>query len=197
MHGLHRWVVGISRLMALLGGAILSLLIIITCLSILGRALNTALHSDLIMSIAPGVANGLIEAGVGAIPGSFELVEAGMAFCIFAFLPYCLITMGHASVDVFTNALPRRVNKLLETLIAILFAVVLVTIAVQLQAGLERKMGSGQTSLLLEFPIWWSYMASFVGAVATAIVSIYMALLRLIELLTGRTVLTSTLRAEH
>jgi TRAP-type C4-dicarboxylate transport system permease small subunit len=197
MHGLHRWVVGISRLMALLGGAILSLLIIITCLSILGRALNTALHSDLIMSIAPGVANGLIEAGVGAIPGSFELVEAGMAFCIFAFLPYCLITMGHASVDVFTNALPRGVNKLLETLIAILFAVVLVTIAVQLQAGLERKMGSGQTSLLLEFPIWWSYMASFVGAVATAIVSIYMALLRLIELLTGRTVLTSALRAEH
>jgi TRAP-type C4-dicarboxylate transport system permease small subunit len=105
--------------------------------------------------------------------------------------------MGHASVDVFTNALPRGVNKLLETLIAILFAVVLVTIAVQLQAGLERKMGSGQTSLLLEFPIWWSYMASFVGAVATAIVSIYMALLRLIELLTGRTVLTSALRAEH
>jgi len=31
-----------------------------------------------------------------------------MAFCIFAFLPYCQLTAGHAAVDVFTDPLPAR-----------------------------------------------------------------------------------------
>lgn len=197
MHGLHRSVLGIARIMALLGGLILSLLILITCISIVGRAANTFLHSDLAMGFAPGLAQWLIDLGVGAIPGSFELVEAGMAFCIFAFLPYCTLTMGHASVDVFTNALPRGVNKLLELAIAVLFAVVLVVIAMQLEQGLARKMGSGETSLLLQFPLWWSYMASFAGAVASAVVGVYMALVRAYELLTGRAIVVDALGANH
>lgn len=188
MTGLHRIVLGIARLMAVLGGAVLTALIVITCVSIIGRAANTALHSDLVMGVAPGLAQWLLDAGIGAIRGSFEMVEAGIAFCIFAFLPYCTVTMGHASVDLFTRALPGWVNRVLEALIATLFAVVLVTIAVQLQAGLARKMGSGETSLLLQYPIWWSYLASFAGAVVTAAVGVYMALLRIFELLSGRRV---------
>lgn len=197
MHGLHRTVLGLSRLMALVGGAVLTLLILITCISIMGRAANTALHSDFMMSLAPGLSVALIDAGVGAIRGSFELVEAGMAFAIFAFLPYCTITMGHAAVDVFTNNLPRGMNRVLEFLTAALLAAVLVTIAVQLQAGLERKMGSGETSLLLQFPIWWSYLASFVGAVAAAFVGVYMALVRAFELVTGHEIAAPPAGANH
>ncbi|KUF10421.1 C4-dicarboxylate ABC transporter permease [Pseudoponticoccus marisrubri] len=198
---MHRFVFGIARFMALLGGAVLTLLILITCLSILGRALNSGLHSDLVMGLVPGLAQGLIDLGIGAIPGDFELVEAGMSFCIFAFLPFCQITSGHASVDIFTNALPRGANRVLEALISILFAWALILIAVQLGAGMQRKMpndfGAVQTSLLLQFPIWWSYAASLVGATAAAIVSVYMAVVRLYELLTGRVIVADALGANH
>lgn len=186
---LHLTVVRLARGFAVIGGTVLSVLVLITCLSIAGRALNGALATDLAMSIAPGLAQGLIDAGIGAIPGDFELVEAGMAFCIFAFLPFCQVTAGHASVDVFTDALPMRAKRGLIFLTETLFAVVLVTIAVQLYAALERNMQSGQTTMLLQFPIWWSYAASLAGAAAAAAAGVYMALLRLYEATTGHAVI--------
>ncbi|WP_417207280.1 TRAP transporter small permease [Antarctobacter sp.] len=197
MNGLHRIVLGLARIMALLGGVVLTLLVLITCISILGRVANTALHSGLMMSVAPGLATWLIDIGVGAIRGSYELVEAGMAFCIFAFLPFCHVTMGHASVDIFTNALPRGVNRFLEFLIATLFAVALVTIAIQLNEGMLRKFSSGQTSLLLEFPIWWAFAASLVGAALAAVTSVYVAVMRLYEFLSGRMIAPNAVGADH
>lgn len=197
MVGLHRIVLFVARAMALLGGLVLTVLVVITCLSILGRAANSALHSDLMMSLAPGLAQSLIDAGVGAVRGAYELVEAGMAFCIFAFLPFCTVTGGHASVDVFTNMLPRGVNRVLELLIAVILAVALVTVAVQLNEGLVRKMGSGQTSLLLEYPVWWAYAASLVGAVLAAITALYLACVRLVEIVTGRVIVPNALGADH
>lgn len=197
MTGLHRIVLGLARIMALMGGVVLILLVLITCISILGRVVNTALHSALMMSVAPGLATWLIDAGVGAIRGSYELVEAGMAFCIFAFIPFCQVTMGHASVDIFTNALPTRANRLLELLISVLFAVALVTIAIQLNAGMLRKLSSGQTSLLLEFPVWWAYAASLVGAGLAAVTSVYIVLMRLYELLSGRMIAPNAVGADH
>ncbi|CUH82060.1 TRAP transporter small permease [Tropicibacter naphthalenivorans] len=197
MQSVHRLVLGIARLMAMLGGAVLTLLILITCISILGRASNSVLHAMASAGILPGMAQGLIDAGVGAIRGDFEMVEAGMAFCIFAFLPFCTVTGGHASVDVFTNFLPRGVNRVLEVLIAALFAAVLVVIAMQLNEGFARKLNSGQTSLLLEFPIWWSYALSLFGAVMSAAVGVYVALVRLIELLTGRAIMPNAVGADH
>ncbi|ASP21173.1 tripartite ATP-independent periplasmic transporter, DctQ component [Antarctobacter heliothermus] len=197
MTGLHRIVLGLARIMALMGGVVLILLVLITCISILGRVVNTALHSALMMSVAPGLATWLIDAGVGAIRGSYELVEAGMAFCIFAFIPFCQVTMGHASVDIFTNALPTRANRLLELLISVLFAVALVTIAIQLNAGMLRKLSSGQTSLLLEFPVWWAYAASLVGAALAAVTSVYIVLMRLYELLSGRMIAPNAVGADH
>lgn len=197
MHKLHRVVLGIARIMALLGGAVLTFLIVITCISIIGREANSILHGMASAGILPGLSQGLIDAGLGALRGDYELVEAGMAFTIFAFLPLCTVTAGHASVDVFTNFLPRGVNRLLEVLIAVLFAVVLVVIAMQLYEGTLRKASSGQTSLLLEFPIWWAYVASLVGAVLAALAGVYMALLRFYELMTGRTIAPNAVGADH
>lgn len=197
MAALHRIVLGLARLMALAGGAVLTFLIIMVCVSVIGRAGNSVLHWMVTAGVLPGMAQGLIDAGIGAIRGDFELVEAGMAFSIFAFLPYCTVTGGHASVDVFTNFLPRGVNRLLELLITALAAVVMVLIAVQLYDGLIRKVESGQTSLLLEFPVWWAYGASLIGAVATALVAVYLVIVRLYEISTGRVILPNAVGADH
>ncbi|MGH6902063.1 MAG: TRAP transporter small permease subunit, partial [Geminicoccaceae bacterium] len=70
---------------ALIGGAILFALTLLTVVSVAGRAVFSA-----------------------PIPGDFELVEVGMAVAIFAFLPYCQIVRGNVIVDLFTaKASPR------------------------------------------------------------------------------------------
>ncbi|MFK7874397.1 MAG: TRAP transporter small permease [Paracoccaceae bacterium] len=187
----------LSRAMAYLGGLMLVVLIFIICASILGRSLNGVLHSDQVMSAVPALAQGLIDIGIGPINGDFELVEAGVAFAIFAFLPLCQITGGHASVDIFTSHFSPRFNRVLQMLIDILFAFVLILIAVQLMGGLQSKLRSGQTSFLLEFPVWWGYALCMFGAVAAAVVSVYIAVMRVMGVLAGREFLPQTEGAEH
>ena len=194
---MHRFMMGIARLMALLGGTVLSLLIILTCLSIVGRELSSFLHSDFAEGVAPGLATWLLGLGIGPINGDFELVEAGVAFAIFAFIPLCQITSGHASVDIFVNQLPGGFNKLLRVLTEIVFALVLILIAWRLYDGMQPKMRYGETTFLLQFPIWWAYAASFLGAVVSAIVGVYMAFVRLIEVATGRVIVQAEAGAEH
>jgi len=186
MSSLHRNVTMVARLFAILGGIILSAAILITCLSILGRTASTVLHWDPLVEALPGVTQWLLALGIGPIRGDFELVEAGMAFCIFAFLPYCQVTAGHASVDIFTSRLGPRAQGVLSALIDLLFAVVLVVIAVQLKGGLDARIRSGQTSFLLQFPIWWAYAASFAAACVAAAAGVYMAGIRWAELFAGR-----------
>nr|WP_214650057.1 TRAP transporter small permease [Palleronia pontilimi] len=175
--------------MAWLGGAMLLILIVMTCVSILGRSLNGMLHGDAVTSIAPGLARWLLDLGIGPIQGDFELVEAGVAVAIFSFLPYCTLTGGHASVDIFTAKLPPRANRILQMCIDTLFAAVLVLIAVQLGAGTLSKMNSGQLSFLLQFPIWWGYAACLPGAWLAAVVGIYLAAMRMAETAAGRAIL--------
>lgn len=197
MNGLHRIVLGGARLVALIGGVVLLGLIIMTCIDILGRTINSGLHFLVSAGIAADAAQALLDTGVGAIAGSYEVLEAGMAFCIFAFLPLCQVTMGHASVDIFANMMPRTINRLLAFLIALLFAVVLVTIAVQLNVGMQRKLSSNQTSLLLEFPVWWAYAFSLAGACLAALAGVHVAFVRFYELLTGREIIPLAAGADH
>lgn len=195
---MHRFVMAVARVMAILGGIVLSALILIVCLSIVGRTLNSVLHSGPAQALLGPVADWLIEAGVGAIRGDFELVEAGMAFAIFSFLPLTQVTSGHASVDVFTDWLPPRALRVLRAVIEVAFAVALVVIAWQLKEGLDSRIRSGQTTLLLQFPIWWAYALSLVGAAVAAAAGVYMAGLRLAEAVTGRALAAGAdLGAEH
>jgi len=182
---MHKLMMGLARSMAILGGMVLSLLIILTCLSIVGRMLNTLFHGDLLQAIAPGFSNWVIN-WVGPINGDFELVEAGVAFAIFAFLPLCQISAGHASVDVVANSFPRGVNRFLRMVTELLFAAALVLIAWRLGAGTISKFENGETSFLLEFPVWWAFGASLFAAVIAAIVGIYMGAVRSFEFFTGR-----------
>lgn len=194
---MYRFLDRLARLFALLGGLVLLALIVLTCLSIAGRSLNGMLHSDWLQSIAPELASRLLSLGIGPINGDFELVEAGMAFAIFAFLPLCQLHGAHAAVDIFTSALPVRVSQLLNTIIEIVFAAVLVLIAWQLYEGMQSKRASGQTTFLLEFQVWWPYAASLVASSVAALVAVSVAVMRLIETFSGQQILPATMEAEH
>ena len=194
---MHAFVERLARVFALLGGLALGALVVLTCLSIVGRSLNSLLHGDVARTLAPGLADALLATGLGPIDGDFELVEAGMAFAIFAFLPLCQLDGAHASVDVFTSRLSPRIERVLRAAIETVFAAVLILIAVQLFAGMQSKRGSGQTTFLLQFPLWWAYAASLAGAVVAASVSVYVALARLIEAVAGRAILPPEREADR
>ena len=186
---MHNLATRAARFMAICGGLVLALLILLICISVVGRSLNGVLHGW-IGTAFPAVSAWLLQAGVGPINGDFELVEAGVAFSIFSFLPLCQISGGHASVDIFTSKLPHGVNRGLQMVIDTVFAFALIIMAYQLYKGMLSKLSYGDTTFLLQFPIWWAYAASLVGAVMAAVISVYVACVRVMELATGQDVIT-------
>jgi len=203
---MHHFFLVLSKGMAYVGGAVLSALIGIVVVSILGRELNGMLHADFFQNNMKGLADALLglripgiwgDIKIGPFNGDYEIVESGMAFTIFSFLPLAHITGAHATVDVFTQNLSERQNRILTLVVDVLFAAVLVIIAAQLYQGTLSKYKTGQTTFLLQFPAWWAYALSLVGAVVAAVVSVYVALVRIAEAVTGRRLVPSGEGAEH
>ncbi|MCI5075110.1 TRAP transporter small permease subunit [Oricola sp.] len=190
-----RLVEWLARIMALLGGIVLTALVVLTCVSVIGRGANTLGHSEWLAAIAPAVADFLTH--FGPVKGDFEVVEAGIAFSIFAFLPICQLHGGHATVDVFTNLLPKSVNRFIVAFWEVALTALLIVIAWRLYEGLLGKVRNGETTFLLQFPIWWAYAASFAGAVAAVIIGVYCAFARIVGLITGGHHMPSSEGAAH
>lgn len=157
--------------MALLGGAVLILLIAVTCLSIIGRSLNTIGHSDFVETSLSAFSD--VLKSFGPIVGDFEIVEAGVAFAIMAFIPLCQLTRGHAKVELLTAFLPLKFNRFLAFIWELIFAIVLIVIAWRLYVGTTDKLRYGETTFMLQFPVWWGYAACTFAAFIAAFVGIY------------------------
>jgi len=194
---MKRAVQRVAHSMAMVGGLVLVVLIILTCVSVSGRGLNTLSHSAFMANFAPDVAAALRASGVGPVTGDFEVLEAGIAFAIFAFLPICQLYGAHASVDLIADRLPMRANLALIAFWEVVMAVAFILIAWRLYFGLTGKMRTGETTFLLQFPVWWAYAASFVAALIAALVAIYCAYGRVVEATTGRAVLPLESEAER
>jgi hypothetical protein len=177
--------------MATVGGLVLALLVVLICVSVLGRGLNTLGHSDLFETSRPSFASWLIGTGVGPVSGDFEIVQAGIAFTIFAFFPLCQFRAGHATVGIFTDKLPKHVNNWLIAFWEVVLAAVMAVIAWRLFVGFQVKLDNGETSLLLQYPLWWSYAVSCAAAAVAAFVSVYCAAARVIEACTGSRLMPS------
>jgi TRAP-type C4-dicarboxylate transport system permease small subunit len=187
----------IARAMAVIGGLVLSALVVLTCVSVLGRGLNSVGHSDALAALSEGLAEAWIASGVGPINGDFEILEAGVAFAIFAFLPICQLYGSHATVDIFTNAFPGKLNKMISTFWEVVLTGIILLITWRLFAGLESKYSYGETTFLLQFPVWWAYGASFAAACVASLVAVYCAIARVAELVTGRRYMPYSEEAVH
>lgn len=193
---MHRLIRSLAHINALIGGTVLLVLIAMTTLSIIGRSLNKMLHGDFFETTLTAFSQFLLDLGVGEINGNYELLEAGVAFAIFAFLPVCQFYGAHASVDVFTSALPGRINRWIIAFWEVVLTAVILLIIWRLYGGLERYLGNGETTLFLQFPVWWSYAASFAAGVIACIVAVYCAFARIMEAVGDRTILPSE-HGEH
>jgi TRAP-type C4-dicarboxylate transport system permease small subunit len=158
-----------ARWLAIVGGLVLIAITVMTVLSISGRA--------------------LLWAGLGPVPGDFELVEAGTAFAVFAFLPWCQLNRGHATVDVFTSFLPDRANRVIDLVTELLMTAIVILIAWRLWYGLLDKVRYNETTFILQFPVWWGFAVAMFAATVGVIVSVFVLYIRVRELIEGRTIL--------
>jgi TRAP-type C4-dicarboxylate transport system permease small subunit len=147
----------LARALAWIGGLVLVALVVMTCISIAGRAL---------VSYFP-------TAGFGPVPGDFELVEAGCGFAIFAFLPWCQYRRGHVTVDVFVSSLGPRALALLSLIGNLILTAVALLLAWRMQLGLTDKLSYGETTMILQMPVWWPFALALTGAWVFVLVSAY------------------------
>ena len=188
---MRRLIYFLARFTAVIGGLVLMALVLMTTASIIGRTVNKMLHSPFFQEKLTGLSQGLIDMGIGEINGNYELLEAGVAFAIFSFLPICQYYGAHATVDVFTSFLPARVNRWIMAFWEVVLAAVIVLIIWRLYEGMQRYLGNGETILFLQFPVWWAYAASFASGVIASVVSVYCAVIRVIEAIRGTDILPS------
>lgn len=165
-----RWLNKVTRYLAYGGGLILAGMAILTVISVIGRRFT-------------GI-------GLGPIKGDFELVEAGCAIAIFAFMPLAQMRRAHVTVDIFIQSLPVRAQCFLgfigDFLIALASSVILWRFwlgfgekfpygsdAFRNAFGMGSKPFFPETTYELELPIWIPYGMALIGAFFFALVSIY------------------------
>ncbi|MGB3246492.1 MAG: TRAP transporter small permease [Sulfitobacter sp.] len=170
---MHRLIQSLARTTALIGGLVLILLVVLATVSILGRF-----------------------SGLGEVKGNYEVLEAGVAFAIFSFLPVTQLYGAHAKVDVFTSVLGIRANRWIAAFWEVVLSLIILLIIWRLYEGMQRYLGNGETTLFLQFPVWWSYAASFAAGFVACITAIYCAILRIAEAAQNRDILPSE-HAEH
>lgn len=182
MHHLVKW---LARASAVIGGVVLMGLVALSTVSIIGREVSKLGHG----LGESWLGQMLIASGVDEIRGTYELTEAGVAFAIFAFFPVCQFYGNHATVDVFTASLPRRALGWLRAFWEVVLAIVIVFISLRLYEGMLRYLGNGETTLFLQFPVWWSYAASVGAACIASLTALYCAWARIAEAATGQRIL--------
>ena len=141
--------------LALAGGAVLLALVVLTSISIIGRALVP------------------FDLGIGPIRGIYDITEIGMAAAIFAFLPWAQLNDAHARVDLFQFAMPAAMNRVLDLLFNIAMLVVATIGTYRLYLGMADKLKYGETTLIAQIPVWQGYAAGLVGGVGFVLISAF------------------------
>lgn len=169
-HRVGQFMGRITSALAYTGGIILIAMAMVTVASVIGRWINTGPFS--------------------AIAGDYELIEAGCAIAVFAFLPYCHLHRGHVTVDILVNTFPKTLQKILTLIGDILIAAIALIVVWRLYLGWGEKfpyfsqewrdtlsMGYKpffpETTYELEIPVWIPMGAALIGAAVFCVVSLY------------------------
>lgn len=156
----------LAAFLAILGGLVLVAVILSTVASVTGRA--------------------LLSIGLGPIRGDFELVELGTGFAVFAFLPWVQINRQHASVEILTMHLGDGANRLIDLVADLLMFAVAALLAWKHWDGTLDKLAYGETTFIIQYPVWWAYASGLIGAFGFVLVSFWCVILSARALLTGQ-----------
>ena len=147
-----KWLGRVCRWFAVVGGAVLVAMTLMSVASIAGRSLLGK-----------------------PVPGDFELIQIGCAICVAAFLPWCQMQRGNIIVDFFTVRSSVRTQAWLDVFGALLLAAVMLLVAWRTGVGALSVKASGETSMIMGFPSWIGYAFMAPGFALTALAAFYTA----------------------
>ena len=130
----------VVRWWALLGGAVLVALVLMTAAS----ALSNLFYNR-------------------PFRGDYEIVKHGVAIAAFAFLPYCQLTYGNVTVDLFTQYLGARARAALVVLSSIIAALFAVLLFRQMWLGMLDYMQYREVMVSLPLPLWTAFPPALVS----------------------------------
>ena len=145
-----RLLYAIARWLAILGGAILAAMALLTTVSIAGRAAFSA-----------------------PVRGDFELVAIGTGIAVFAFLPWCQLTRGNVIVDFFMDRAPVRAKALCDAVGGILYVALGALLTWRMVYGGIDMRQYAELSLTLNFPRWTTFPVSVVLMAFLIVVTVY------------------------
>lgn len=156
---------GFAALLAIFGGLALVAVMLSTVISVSGRA--------------------LLAFGLGSIRGDFELVQLGTGFAVFAFLPWVQINRQHAAVEILTMHMPDRSNRLIDLISDVMMFALAMLLAWKHWQGTLDKLAYGETTFVIQYPIWWAYASGLVGAIGFVVISFWCVIVSIRGLATG------------
>ncbi|MCU0897948.1 MAG: TRAP transporter small permease [Burkholderiales bacterium] len=135
--------------LALLGGAMLVAITLMSVASITGRWLFGK-----------------------PLMGDFELVQLGAAVAIASFLPFTQLQRNNIIVDFFTAKLNPSLQAVLDAFGSLLLAAMLALFAWRTAVGAATVKAAGETSMIMGVPLWYGYALMVPGLVLTVLVAI-------------------------
>lgn len=145
-----------SKAMALAGGLVFVVLVVMSIVSIVGRKLASA-----------------------PVPGDVEVLQMCAAFACASFFAYCHLAGGDVKVDFFTAKASLRTVHLLDAFGSLLFGLVGAALAWRSWVGAMGVQEAGETSVILGWPVWVAQVLMVPGFVLMALAGAYMAVLHL------------------
>jgi TRAP-type C4-dicarboxylate transport system permease small subunit len=143
---------GLARLFALLGGGVACAVAAMTATSIVMRATLSR-----------------------PIGGDVELTQLGIALAISLCLPWAQLHGANIIVDFFTQALPQRRTRQLDAVGALLLAAMCALLSWRTSVGALSVREAGETSMILDLPMWWVYASLAPGLALTALIALVQA----------------------
>ena len=142
----------LARWCALLAGALIAFMVVLTVLSIVGR-----------------------ETVGRTVTGDFELVGLATGAAVGLFMPLCQLHRGNIVVDFFTARAPKRLNRALDRVGAFLLALCCALLAWRAALGGLSSWNSHSSTMLLGVPEWYAYAPMVPGFALTAVIGLKQA----------------------
>jgi len=141
----------ISKVAAIAGGLVFTALVVMSIVSIVGRKLWSA-----------------------PVPGDVELLQVCSAFAAASFFAYCHLIGGDVKVDFFTHHMKAARVHLLDAVGSLLVGAFGWLIAWRALAGALSVKETGETTMILGWPLWIGQVLMVPGFVLLGMAGLYM-----------------------
>jgi TRAP-type mannitol/chloroaromatic compound transport system permease small subunit len=146
-----RALLSVSKWTAIAGGLVFTAIVVMSVVSIVGRKVASA-----------------------PVPGDVELLQLGAAFASATFFAYTHLVHGDVKVDFFTNRLASAKRAFLDAMGSLLVGLFGALIAWRAWAGAMTVKDAGETSAILELPVWVAQLLMVPSFALLALAGFYM-----------------------